>query len=186
MHGISCFLAALTALAALAAPTRNHNTHALTKSPFKVRVPSRHGLTRTPRHEIQRTFAKYGWEIIVADPDVIAVFLGDAVSALPAPFPTSTALTSLVATASSVPVNSANSSASATFAPTFTVPPAEATSSSTTTTSDGDAEVTASPEQSDSEYLAPVTIGGQSFNLDFDTGSADLYLSTVPCLQRNS
>ena len=35
-------------------------------------------------------------------------------------------------------------------------------------------EVTASPEANDSEYLVPVTIGGQTMNLDFDTGSADL------------
>ena len=27
---------------------------------------------------------------------------------------------------------------------------------------------------SDSEYLCPVTIGGQTLNLDFDTGSSDL------------
>lgn len=34
--------------------------------------------------------------------------------------------------------------------------------------------VTATPEQYDAEYLCPVTIGGQTLNLDFDTGSADL------------
>jgi hypothetical protein len=37
-----------------------------------------------------------------------------------------------------------------------------------------DSTVTATPEQYDSEYLCPVTIGGQTLNLDFDTGSADL------------
>lgn len=34
--------------------------------------------------------------------------------------------------------------------------------------------VTASPQEYDSEYLAPVTIGGETIVLDFDTGSADL------------
>ena len=34
--------------------------------------------------------------------------------------------------------------------------------------------VTASPEQYDSEYLCPVSVGGQTLNLDFDTGSSDL------------
>ena len=34
--------------------------------------------------------------------------------------------------------------------------------------------VTARPEQHDRDYLCPVTIGGQTLNLDFDTGSADL------------
>ena len=38
----------------------------------------------------------------------------------------------------------------------------------------GQGTVTATSEQYDSEYLCPVTIGGQKLNLDFDTGSADL------------
>lgn len=35
-------------------------------------------------------------------------------------------------------------------------------------------EVTATPDQYDEEYLVPVTVGGQTLNLDPDTGSADL------------
>jgi hypothetical protein len=38
----------------------------------------------------------------------------------------------------------------------------------------GQGSVVATPEQFDAEYLCPVTIGGQTLNLDFDTGSADL------------
>lgn len=37
-----------------------------------------------------------------------------------------------------------------------------------------DGTVTTTPTQYDSEYLTPVTIGGQILNLDFDTGSSDL------------
>ena len=37
-----------------------------------------------------------------------------------------------------------------------------------------DGTVTANPEQYDSEYLCPVTVGGTTLNLDFDTGSSDL------------
>jgi len=37
-----------------------------------------------------------------------------------------------------------------------------------------DGSVTATPEEYDQEYLCPVDIGGQTLNLDFDTGSADL------------
>ncbi|KAL8963707.1 MAG: hypothetical protein Q9183_004980, partial [Haloplaca sp. 2 TL-2023] len=38
-----------------------------------------------------------------------------------------------------------------------------------------DGTVSATPEIFDSEYLTPVTIGGQVVNLDFDTGSSDLW-----------
>ncbi|KAK1814060.1 hypothetical protein LTR12_011578 [Friedmanniomyces endolithicus] len=37
-------------------------------------------------------------------------------------------------------------------------------------------EVTATPEQYDESYLCPVTVGSQTLNLDFDTGSADLWV----------
>jgi aspergillopepsin I len=38
-----------------------------------------------------------------------------------------------------------------------------------------DGSVSATPkDQFDSEYLCPVSIDGQTLNLDFDTGSADL------------
>lgn len=35
-------------------------------------------------------------------------------------------------------------------------------------------KVAALPEQNLAEYLSPVSIGGQTVNLDFDTGSSDL------------
>lgn len=37
-----------------------------------------------------------------------------------------------------------------------------------------DGTVTSSPESYDEEYLCPVSVGGQTLNLDFDTGSSDL------------
>lgn len=40
----------------------------------------------------------------------------------------------------------------------------------------GSGEVTATPFVHDFEYLCPVTIGGQTLNLNFDTGSSDLYV----------
>ncbi|KAL8645770.1 MAG: hypothetical protein Q9226_007149 [Calogaya cf. arnoldii] len=38
-----------------------------------------------------------------------------------------------------------------------------------------DGKVSANPTQFDAEYLSPVTIGEQTLNLDFDSGSSDLY-----------
>ncbi|KUI68913.1 hypothetical protein VM1G_04582 [Cytospora mali] len=40
----------------------------------------------------------------------------------------------------------------------------------------GTGMVTATPEQGDVEYLSPVTIGGQTMNMDFDSGSSDLWV----------
>ena len=44
--------------------------------------------------------------------------------------------------------------------------------------------VTATPGQYDEQYTCPVTIGGKSITLDFDTGSADLYVA--PSLSESS
>ncbi|KAI9710744.1 MAG: Type I transmembrane sorting receptor [Bogoriella megaspora] len=46
--------------------------------------------------------------------------------------------------------------------------------------------VTTTPEQYDSEYLTPVTVGGTTLNLDIDTGSSDLwvYSSQLPANER--
>lgn len=51
---------------------------------------------------------------------------------------------------------------------------AQAPSDVVSAAANNDGTVTASPEEYDSEYLCPVTIGGQTLNLDFDTGSSDL------------
>lgn len=48
----------------------------------------------------------------------------------------------------------------------------DAAASAAAATDDG--TVTANPEQYDQAYLESVTVGGQTLNLDFDTGSSDL------------
>lgn len=49
-------------------------------------------------------------------------------------------------------------------------PPADVKAAATA----NDGSVTTSPTQYDSQYLTPITVGGQQLTLDFDTGSSDL------------
>lgn len=51
-----------------------------------------------------------------------------------------------------------------------------AAANTTTAAAAGTGVVAATPEQGDVEYLAPVNIGGQTLNLDFDSGSSDLWV----------
>jgi hypothetical protein len=66
-----------------------------------------------------------------------------------------------------------DASAMTTFA-TRTSAVASATATANAPDDGGSGEVTATPEENESEYLSPVAIGGQKLNLNFDTGSADL------------
>ncbi|KAK4545226.1 hypothetical protein LTR36_003405 [Oleoguttula mirabilis] len=54
------------------------------------------------------------------------------------------------------------------------VAPADVTSAAAAAVQSG--QVAANPEAYDESYLCPVTVGGQTLNLDFDTGSADLWV----------
>lgn len=65
--------------------------------------------------------------------------------------------------------------APAKLAPMVNVNAANATSNAANGTA-GVGLVTATPEQGDVEYLSPVNIGGQTLNLDFDSGSSDLWV----------
>ncbi|RDW73570.1 aspartyl protease-1 [Coleophoma cylindrospora] len=51
-----------------------------------------------------------------------------------------------------------------------------AAAASTAAASSGSGTVTATPESQDVEYLAPISIGGQSIVMDFDSGSSDLWV----------
>lgn len=49
-------------------------------------------------------------------------------------------------------------------------------SAATSNSTAGSGVVAATPEQGDVEYLAPISIGGQTMNMDFDSGSSDLWV----------
>jgi hypothetical protein len=62
-------------------------------------------------------------------------------------------------------------------APSATGPATTATATAVPeATNNGTGEVSATPEENDALFLSPVNIGGQTLNMDFDTGSSDLYV----------
>lgn len=54
--------------------------------------------------------------------------------------------------------------------------PAQVNAAASKAAGTNDGTVVASPEQYDQAYLESVTVGGQTLNLDFDTGSSDLWV----------
>lgn len=155
---------------------------------------------RDPATDMARTFQKMGWEIIVMHPSsdyspLDSIFGPESSSSAPAsPESTSypgvysvpaSSIPAFSVPASSVPYSfpassapAATSTAVATgqseVAATKTAAAAPTSSASSGDEDDVTGEVEATPEENDSEYLAPVTIGGQKLNMNFDTGSADL------------
>ena len=156
MHGSAALVAGLLAAGALAAPTRP--SRAAHKRNFKVAVKGSRGKSLSPAKEMEKVFAKYGWlekglsPFGVDDTDAITSIFGPTVT-------TST-------TTQNAPHVAAGNGTS----------PQPGASGTPTTDGDGSAEVTSTPESNDSEYLTPVTVGGQQLTLDFDTGSADLWV----------
>ncbi|TKA69962.1 hypothetical protein B0A55_08483 [Friedmanniomyces simplex] len=197
LHATSLAILATLAASALAAPTPFKAVSHIPQT-FKFDVKPRFSASRTPFQELVYTYAKYGWQIIIVDPSnpFASMFGGDDGSSSSIPAPAAT--TSSAASTETGSADSANTPASA-GTPTLTTvttlvsvvasstSPAtsaatSAANSATTTASGESGKVTASPEKNDSEYLSPVTIGGQALTLDFDTGSADLWVfsSSLP------
>lgn len=141
------------------------------------------GLTRNARAEVERTYRKFNWQITFETPDGDIFSIGypgsddsssssgsDSSSGEASAYST----TSTASTASAVQTSATSDGGLLGYLyPTTTSAPAAAS----TAPAGGDnenGEVSAEPEENESEYLSPVTIGGQKLELDFDTGSADL------------
>lgn len=63
-----------------------------------------------------------------------------------------------------------------TAAGTLSTGTASSASSTNSTASSSTGVVAATPEQGDVEYLAPISVGGQTMMMDFDSGSSDLWV----------
>lgn len=70
----------------------------------------------------------------------------------------------------------AATTASATPSPANAAPAPDYAAPAPAADGDESGEVVATPADNGAEYLSPVTIGGQKLNLNFDTGSSDLYV----------
>ncbi|KAK1816377.1 hypothetical protein LTR12_009268 [Friedmanniomyces endolithicus] len=169
---------AILAACALAAPFPFQAINHVPQT-FKFDVKPRHSGSRTPLQELVYTYAKYGWQIVIIDPFNPFSTVDGSSSSDPAP----AATTSSAAPAETESMDAASSSSDVAIVTTVTAivsvrlpHPLQPLLSATTTANGETGQVTASPEQNDSEYLSPVTIGGQALTLDFDTGSADLWV----------
>lgn len=196
MHRATVLAAlALMAVAVLAAPMPDQglSKRGIFKAQSKPRI---HPLRsqRNPAAEMLRAFRKYGWEIITIDPSSIpfaGIFGDGSSSSTPSspspssssaapwyPLPTSSAAVYPTQASSAPIVTSTAASNSTTESSEASWSSSSTTAATSTAASGGDDDVTgevaAAPEDNDSEYLSPVSIGGQKLNLDFDTGSADL------------
>ena len=178
---IVAFMAATLALAAPVTPAK-----ALLKRSFKV--PSKGRPKLSPAAELARVYNKHGWEVIIFNPNQPYGGFFSSSSAAPVPYSTAP------------PPGGYFSSSYVVPPPSSTAPPASvssravssnvgsysdwSSSNSARPTSSGgspadgseEGEVTATPEENESQYLAPVKIGGQSLNINLDTGSADLWV----------
>lgn len=146
-------LTATLAAVSLAAP----QSRSLKKRSFHA---ASNGRNLSARQEIARTHRKYGWEIVDAQEPVNVVV-------------------STVVVTVSITSGTGGPTAYTSSSPTKGNAPSSRTYSGSLSTASSepgneDGEVTATPEADESEYLSPVTVGGQKLNLNFDTGSADL------------
>lgn len=142
------FVGTLIAPSVLAVPAPA--TNQVAKRSFKVeRIANPHFVARDGTRQLIKSYSKYGMPL----PAELIEARNNARKAL-------------VAAVSAVgnTTNALNSTSSA----------AKNTTAGAAGTGTG--LVTATPETGDTEYLSPVKIGGQTINMDFDSGSADLWV----------
>ncbi|USW57270.1 Putative aspartic peptidase A1 family, aspartic peptidase, active [Septoria linicola] len=161
MARMTLFFVLLMAAIAVALPSRNIQKRSF-KAPVRGRTP------QGPLNDVLRVHQKYGTLDAAA---VISTTSRD----VPAPFPTSfsTSYGTQPLLSTLTVVSALETIAPASYKP---FPNATISSAASVTKDNEDGEVTATPEENEIQYLSPVTVGGQLLNLNFDTGSSDLWV----------
>lgn len=136
-------------------------------------------LFRDPRAEIERAYRKFNWAITFVTPSGQSFTLGlpdssssGGLGGFGSSSGSGTGSPSVDPTNSAVQTGSSGSGSGSSA--TYSAVPSATSAASAASAAKESGEVSATPEENESEYLSPVKIGGQTLNLDFDTGSADL------------
>lgn len=155
---ISILIFAIAATTVLGAPFAPVKTRA--KGHFKVVGKGRTKLV--PAEEFAHAYRKHGWEIIIWNQGQDSEGFGSQSSSAA---PSASSTSPPRAGSSTAPFASGNTTKS----------PSPGTTGSPTAGAE-EGEVTATGERNDAEYISPITIGGQTLNLNLDTGSSDLWV----------
>ncbi|KXT03267.1 hypothetical protein AC578_4754 [Pseudocercospora eumusae] len=159
--------------AALSAPAPHAKS--LVKRSFKAPAPGRS--LNSPFDDINRARRKWGWSVIVENQSGYQSYDAQSTSAAAPVVVTST----YYAAPSSAPLSTAspttgNGTNGTTPSYDGITPTTASYPSASPTGGNEDGEAVTTPEENESQYLTPVHVGGQLMNLNFDTGSADLWV----------
>ncbi|KAJ6144738.1 aspergillopepsin A-like aspartic endopeptidase [Penicillium chermesinum] len=151
---------------ALALPTMHRPVHHVRRSrSFQIDRFKRSDYVRHGQRDLQKAYRKYG--IIASASSNNEPYSSDPFDFEPFVWGFG---------GSGTPSDSATSSNSATTSGTATTTSDSTESQTTAASSEETGSVAAKSVQGDSEFVSPVLIGGQTISLDFDTGSADMWV----------
>ncbi|KAI5273394.1 acid protease [Aureobasidium subglaciale] len=187
-HSVALLLVAILATVALAAPTAKQTaTQSLSKRSFTVPRVRKAGYIRKPSEAMGRAYRKFGWSmttpdgtpwVAVSKTPTTKTFNADASSSpsnVTSDF-SDDQFTQTTHAAARIKTFLSASFSWGTSAPAASSASAAAATPAAEPEDDETGEVIATPADNGAEYLSPVTIGGQQLNLNFDTGSADLWV----------
>ncbi|TIA48254.1 hypothetical protein D6C77_09976 [Aureobasidium pullulans] len=181
-HTFALLLVAILATVALAAPTAKQATaQTLSKRSFTIPRIRKTGYVRKPSEAMGRAYRKFGWSRTTPDGSPwIAVSKTPTTTSYDADTSSSDTTSDVSDESYTAPKTHASAKVKTFLAATLSWGvSAPATSSAAPAAEEEDdetGEVIATPADNGAEYLSPVTVGGQQLNLNFDTGSSDLWV----------